>query len=87
MLPPSSETTAFPPESVPDYLALLGDAVDNVPGVPGVGEKTALQLIGQWRNLERLFASLDEVRPSVRKKLEAGRDSAFRSREHFCKRM
>ena len=71
----------FPPESVPDYLALLGDAADNVPGVPGVGEKTALQLIGQWRNLERLFASLDEVRPSVRKKLEAGRDSAFRSRE------
>ena len=71
----------FPPESVPDYLALLGDAADNVPGVPGVGEKTALQLIGQWRNLEHLFASLDEVRPAVRKKLEAGRDSAFRSRE------
>lgn len=70
----------FPPESVPDYLALLGDAADNVPGVPGVGEKTALQLIGQWRTLERLFESLDEVRPAVRKKLEAGRDSAFRSR-------
>ena len=72
---------AFPPGSVPDYLALLGDAADNVPGVPGVGEKTALQLIGRWKNLERLFEALDEVKPAVRRKLEAGRDSAFRSRE------
>ena len=71
----------FLPESVPDYLALLGDAADNVPGVPGVGEKTALQLVGEWRTLERLFESLDAVKPAVRKKLEAGRDSAFRSRE------
>ena len=71
----------FPPSSVPDYLALLGDSSDNVPGVPGVGEKGATQLIAQWRTLEGLFDSLSDVKPATRKKLEAaGLESAVRSR-------
>ncbi|MDR1978487.1 MAG: DNA polymerase I [Synergistaceae bacterium] len=74
----------FPPLSMPDYLALLGDASDNVPGVAGIGEKTALQLIGTMETLERLFESLDgqeNKTSAVSKKLVAGRESAFRSRE------
>ncbi|MCR4818153.1 MAG: DNA polymerase I, partial [Fretibacterium sp.] len=70
----------FPPFSVPDYLALLGDTADNVPGVAGVGQKTAAQLISAHRTLEALFESLEELKPAVRKKLEAGREEAFKSR-------
>ena len=61
----------FPPSSVPDYLALLGDASDNVPGVKGVGEKIAGDLIARWKTLEGIFDSIEEVKPAVRKKLEA----------------
>ncbi|MDR3264767.1 MAG: DNA polymerase I, partial [Synergistaceae bacterium] len=74
----------FEPRSTVDYLALLGDAADNVPGVPGVGEKTALQLIRDYQNLERLYESLDALKPALRKKLEAGRDGAFASRDLIC---
>ena len=70
------------PEQVVDYLALCGDTVDNVPGVPGVGEKTARQLIAAHGSLDALFAHLEQV-PSaaLRRKLEAGRQSAVQSRE------
>ncbi|MDR2175671.1 MAG: DNA polymerase I [Synergistaceae bacterium] len=76
-----TEEFGFPPQSMPDYLALLGDASDNVPGVPGIGEKTALQLIGEVGTLERLFDSLDGQKPAVAKRLAAGKESAFQSRE------
>lgn len=49
------------PEQVPDYLALKGDASDNIPGVSGIGEKTAAKLIQQFGSLENLFKNLDEV--------------------------
>ncbi|MDR1730517.1 MAG: DNA polymerase I [Synergistaceae bacterium] len=77
----------FEPVFMADYLALLGDAADNVPGVPGIGEKTALQLIREYRTLERLYDALTEeetdgpLKTGVRKKLEAGRASAFYSRD------
>ncbi len=68
------------PDRILDYLALTGDASDNVPGVPGVGDKTAIKLLGEFHNLEEIYARLGEVKPeSLRKKLEAGRDSAFLS--------
>ncbi|MDR3231299.1 MAG: DNA polymerase I, partial [Synergistaceae bacterium] len=75
------EEFGFSPASMVDYLALLGDAVDNVPGVPGVGEKTALRLIGEYQTIERLYESLDALKPALRKKLETGRDGAFSSRD------
>ncbi|MDR1378680.1 MAG: DNA polymerase I [Synergistaceae bacterium] len=77
-----TEEFGFPPSSMPEYLALRGDASDNVPGVPGIGEKSALRLIGESHTLERLFESL-EVAPksAVDKKLAAGKESAFQSRE------
>ncbi len=71
----------FSPSSVPDYLALLGDKADNVPGVDGIGEKTAGELISRWPTLEGVFDGLSELRPAVRKKLEAsGLEAAQRSR-------
>ncbi|OHD76573.1 MAG: DNA polymerase I [Spirochaetes bacterium RBG_16_67_19] len=72
----------FWPEQVVDYLALTGDSSDNVPGVSGVGEKTALKLLGQFKDLGDIYARLAEVAPEgVRRKLEAGRQSAALSRE------
>ncbi len=70
------------PEQIVDFLALTGDSSDNVPGVAGIGEKTAQKLLAQFGDLDTLYAKLDEVAPvSVRGKLEAGRDSALLSRE------
>jgi len=51
----------FSPSSVPDYLALLGDKADNVPGVAGIGEKTAGELISRWPTLEGVFDGLSEA--------------------------
>lgn len=65
------------PAKILDFLALTGDASDNVPGVPGIGEKTALKLLGQFSSLEDIYSSLDSIKPdSLKAKLEAGRESA-----------
>src|SRR5258706_1187605 len=59
------------PEHIRDVLALMGDSSDNIPGVPGVGEKTAVELMGQFGSLEALYARLAEVRkPGIRKRLQ-----------------
>lgn len=64
-----------------DLKALKGDSSDNIPGVPGIGEKTAVQLLQEFTTLEGIYDHLDEIKPSVAKKLEAGKESAFLSRE------
>ena len=70
------------PEQIIDYLALAGDQSDNVPGVTGVGGKTAVKLLSQYRDLERLYAELEQLQSAgVRKKLEEGKTNAFLSRE------
>ena len=65
-----------------DVKALMGDSSDNIPGVPGIGEKTALKLIAANHDLDALFADVDALglTPSVTKKLKEGKDSAFLSR-------
>ena len=69
-------------DQIVDYLALVGDTSDNVPGVRGIGEKTALELLARFGTLDAIYARLDEVdKAGVRKKLEAGREDALRSRE------
>jgi len=71
-----------PPSGVIDVLALVGDSSDNVPGVRGIGEKTAIPLIQQYGSIEKLYDHLDEIaKPALRKKLAEGRDSAFMSKE------
>ena len=71
-----------PPEMI-ELKALMGDSSDNIPGVPGVGEKTATDLITRYHNIDYIYENLDtlEIKDNVRKKLEAGKDSAFLSRE------
>src|SRR5215831_6341786 len=58
------------PRHVVDVLALMGDSSDNVPGVPGIGEKTAMKLIGQFGTVENLLAHTNEVKGRVRESLE-----------------
>lgn len=71
------------PAGMIEIKALMGDSSDNIPGVPGVGEKTALDLIGRFGSLEYIYDHIDtiDVKPGVRTKLAAGKDSAFLSRE------
>jgi len=68
------------PEQVVDYKALAGDASDNIPGVRGIGEKTAIALLEKYGSLDNIYAHLDEIEPHRRAKLEAGRDLAYLSR-------
>jgi DNA polymerase-1 len=70
------------PEQVIDYLALIGDSSDNVPGVKGIGEKSALPLIEKFGSLENLYERLHEVeKDAIRTKLTDSRDMAFLSKE------
>ncbi len=64
-----------------DLKSLKGDSSDNLPGVPGVGEKTAVGLLQQYDTLENIYKHLDDVKPAVAKKLEAGRELAFMTKE------
>ncbi len=60
-----------------DYKALKGDSSDNLPGVPGVGDKTATQLLNEYQTLDGIYEHIDEIKPAVQKKLIAGKDSAY----------
>jgi DNA polymerase-1 len=67
------------PNQVVDYKAIVGDKSDNIPGVPGVGEKTAETLLAKYNSLDAIYAHLDEVETRWRTKLEAGKESAYMS--------
>ena len=76
------EVFGLPPEKVVDVMAIWGDAIDNIPGVPGIGEKGAKTLIQQFGSLEGIYENLDQIkRASQRKSLEDNRDKAFLSRD------
>ncbi len=69
------------PEQFVDVKAIMGDSSDNIPGIPGIGEKGALSLISQFGSLEAVYSSYQsgDLKPGVIKKLESGKDSAFLS--------
>ncbi|GIV54954.1 MAG: DNA polymerase I [Candidatus Kapaibacterium sp.] len=70
------------PSQVIEVLALMGDTSDNIPGVHGIGEKTAIKLIAKYGSLEELYAHLDDIeQPKLRENLERDRQQAFLSRE------
>ena len=76
------EKTGVPPEKIIEWLALTGDAVDNIPGVPGIGPKTAAKLLAQFGSLENLWSKLDEVASQkLRAALAAHRDEVVRNVE------
>lgn len=64
-----------------DLKSLKGDSSDNIPGVPGVGEKTAVQLLNEYQTIDGIYEHIDEVKETVRKKLLAGKDSAYMSKK------
>ena len=64
-----------------DLKALKGDSSDNIPGVPGVGEKTGVQLLQQYATLDGVYENLWEIKDSTRRKLENGKDSAYLSKK------
>ncbi len=75
------DTYGFTPAQVPDMKGLMGDASDNIPGIPGVGEKTALKLIAEYGSLDGVLEHADQVRGKLGEKLRAGRELALLSRE------
>ena len=68
------------PEQVIDLLGLMGDASDNIPGVPGIGEKTASKLIGQYGTVENLLDHLGELKGKLKETLETHRETALLSK-------
>ncbi|HET7629800.1 MAG TPA: DNA polymerase I [Candidatus Saccharimonadales bacterium] len=64
-----------------DLKALKGDSSDNIPGVAGVGEKTALELLKNYHTLDGIYEHLDDIKPAIAKKLAAGKDSAYMSKQ------
>ncbi|HRJ06728.1 MAG TPA: DNA polymerase I [Candidatus Saccharibacteria bacterium] len=64
-----------------DLKALKGDSSDNIPGVPGIGEKGAIQLLQEFKTLDNIYEHLADVKPTLAKKLEAGKESAYLSKE------
>lgn len=71
----------FEPEYIADYLALVGDDVDNIPGARGIGEKTAKPLIEKFKTIENIYSHLEEIEPNVRKKLVESREDVFLSKQ------
>ncbi|MEX2146998.1 MAG: DNA polymerase I [Candidatus Rokuibacteriota bacterium] len=69
------------PAQIADVLALMGDSIDNIPGVKGVGEKTAVKLVGQFGGVERIYENLTLIPGKLRETLAVGRTQALLSRE------
>ncbi len=67
------------PSQFIDYLALVGDSSDNIPGVKGIGPVAATKLLGSYKSLENIYQNIEEIEPKYRKKLEENRDNAFLS--------
>ena len=74
------EKMGVPPQKIPDLLGLAGDSIDNIPGVKGIGTKSALELIKSLGTLEEIYAHLDRIPSKYRKKLEGEKETAFMSK-------
>lgn len=75
------ERTGVTPEQYPEYAAMRGDTSDNLPGVPGIGEKTGAKLIQAYGNLEGIYEHLDALPPKQRENLGEYRDRVFKNRD------
>lgn len=75
------DTYGITPSQVIEMKGLMGDTADNIPGVAGVGEKTALRLLNQYSTVENVYAHIDEVKGKLKEKLEKDKDNAFMSLE------
>jgi DNA polymerase I len=75
------EKYGLTPEQIIDYKALKGDPSDNIPGVPGIGEKTALSLLNRYTTLEKIYENIDELKGKIAENLEQYRDQLFIGRD------
>ena len=75
------ERFGITPKQLPDLKGLIGDTSDNIPGIRGIGEKTAARLLQDYQSLEAIYEHVDEIKGKVADLLRDGRDQAFRSRE------
>ncbi len=75
------EKWGVPPEQFIDYLALVGDTSDNIPGVSGIGPKGAQKLLGDYKTLEGIYENIDQIKGSTHEKLKKSRENAFLSRK------
>ena len=71
----------IPPEKILDYLSLVGDSADNVPGVNGVGDKTALKLLNEWGTLDGIYEHADEIKGALGEKIRKDKDNAYFSKK------
>ena len=78
------EKMGIPPELVVDYKALCGDTSDNIPGVKGIGDKTAIKLLSTYGSLDQIYEAIAEIKGANRKKLEEGKDEAYHS-QHLAR--
>ncbi len=69
------------PKQVIDFKGLSGDSADNIPGVKGVGEKTAIKLLNDYQSVEGVYEHIDEIKGKLKEKLENDKDKAFMSKE------
>ncbi len=69
------------PEQVIDILGMWGDAVDNIPGIPGVGQKTAAKLVKQYGSMEGLYEHTEDLKGKMKEKVEANKEQAFLSKK------
>lgn len=74
------ESLGIVPSQIIDLKALMGDTADNIPGVKGVGEKTALKLLDDYETVDNVYAHLDEIKGKLKEKLEIDKDKAFLSK-------
>src|SRR5207302_7616677 len=71
----------IPPERVPDFIGLKGDTSDNIPGIPGIGDKTAGQLVAQYGSLEGVLEHVDELSPARAKSIRENAEQALVAKE------
>lgn len=69
------------PEYIPDMLALMGDSADNIPGIAGIGPKTAKTLLDTYKTIDNIFSHIDELKGKVKEKIEQGKENAYLSRK------
>ena len=69
------------PEQIPDFIGLKGDTSDNIPGIPGIGDKTAGQLISQYGSVEEVIAHAEELSPARKRNILENADQARQSKE------
>jgi len=76
------ETQGIKPEQVTDYLALIGDTADNIPGVAGIGPKTAVNLLKEFQTLDNIYSKIESVSSkAIREKLQLNKENAYLSRK------